>query len=149
MKNQETAQTEKNISNTGWQNIGICKKFARHKVPFKLRTLWLELVEDSFGYLERKTKRISQEEMSKLYGISRPALSEQLKKLEELELIKIIPQNTYVKGGGSEACAYAPKFPETFGHIKFNDEESGTSNKNKTKVQDKNEEIQPYKNVDF
>ena len=122
MKNQETVQTEKNISNTGWQNIGICKKFARHNIPFKLRTLWLELVEDSFGYLEKKTKRISQEEMSKLYGISRPALSEQLKKLEELKLIKVIPQNTMIKGGGSEACAYAPKYPETFGHIKFKDD---------------------------
>ena len=122
MKNQETVQTEKNISNTGWQNIGICKKFARHNIPFKLRTLWLELVEDSFGYLEKKTKRISQEEMSKLYGISRPALSEQLKKLEELKLIKVIPQNTYVKGGGSEACAYAPRYPEKFGHIKFKDD---------------------------
>ena len=122
MKNQETVQTEKNISNTGWQNIGICKKFARHNIPFKLRTLWLELVEDSFGYLEKKTKRISQEEMSKLYGISRPALSEQLKKLEELKLIKVIPQNTYVKGGGSEACAYAPDFPKKFGHIKFKDD---------------------------
>lgn len=122
MKNQETVQTEKNISNTGWQNIGICKKFARHNVPFKLRTLWLELVEDSFGYLEKKTKRISQEEMSKLYGISRPALSEQLKKLEELKLIKVIPPNTMIKGGGSEACAYAPTYPTGYGHIKFKDD---------------------------
>ena len=101
----------------GWENIGICKKFARKNVPIKLRALWMELVEDSFGYGEYTTKRISQTDMAKTYGFQRQTISDQIDKLEKLKLIKVTSPNKYVKGGGTEPSAYSPCFPKGFGKL--------------------------------
>ena len=79
MSTQENLNNE-NKANNGWQNIGICKKFARKNVPAKLRTVWMELVEDSFGYCERKTPQKTQSQMAKDYGFTEKTLREQIKK---------------------------------------------------------------------
>ena len=121
MSTQENSNNEKQSSN-GWQNIGICKEFARKHIPAKLRTVWMELVEDSFGYCERKTKQMTQSQMAKEYGFTEKTLREQIKKLEELGLVDIIHSRHNPKGGGSEAYAYAPEFPRGSGKIFFKDD---------------------------
>ena len=121
MSTQENLNNEKQSSN-GWQNIGICKKFARKNVPAKLRTVWMELVEDSFGYCERKTSQKTQSQMANDYGFTEKTLREQIKKLEDLKLLSVIHSRYNPKGGGSEAYAYAPTYPEGYGKIYFKDD---------------------------
>ena len=123
MSTQENLNKEKQSSN-GWQNIGICKKFARKHVPAKLRIVWMELVEDSFGYCEKKTKQMTQSQMAKEYGFTEKTLREQIKKLEELKLVRVIHSRHNPKGGGSEAYAYAPEFPAGYGELKWKPEDS-------------------------
>lgn len=122
MSTQENLNNEKQSSN-GWQNIGICKKFARKNVPAKLRTVWMELVEDSFGYCKKTTRQMTQSQMAKEYGFTEKTLREQIKKLEELKLVRVIHSRHNPKGGGSEAYAYAPEYPKGYGKI-YIDEES-------------------------
>ena len=121
MSTQENLNNE-NKANNGWQNIGICKKFARKNVPAKLRTVWMELVEDSFGYCERKTSQKTQSQMANDYGFTEKTLREQIKKLEDLELLSVIHSRYNPKGGGSEAYAYAPTYPKGYGKICFKDD---------------------------
>ena len=121
MSTQENLNNEKQ-SNNGWQNIGICSKFARKHIPAKLRTVWMELVEDSFGYCENNTKQMTQSQMAKEYGFTEKTLREQIKKLEELKLVKVIHSRHNPKGGGSEAYAYAPEYPRGYGKIYIEDD---------------------------
>ena len=121
MSTQENLNNE-NKANNGWQNIGICKKFARKNVPAKLRTVWMELVEDSFGYCERKTSQKTQSQMANDYGFTEKTLREQIKKLEDLKLLSVIHSKHNPKGGGSEAYAYAPTYPTGYGKIFFKDD---------------------------
>ena len=121
MSTQENLNNEKQSSN-GWQNIGICKKFARKNVPAKLRTVWMELVEDSFGYCERKTSQKTQSQMANDYGFTEKTLREQIKKLEDLKLLSVIHSRYNPKGGGSEAYAYAPTYPKGYGKLHFEDD---------------------------
>ena len=121
MSTQENLNNE-NKANNGWQNIGICKKFARKNVPAKLRTVWMELVEDSFGYCERKTSQKTQSQMANDYGFTEKTLREQIKKLEDLKLLSVIHSRYNPKGGGSEAYAYAPTYPKGYGKICFEDD---------------------------
>ena len=121
MSTQENLNNE-NKANNGWQNIGICKKFARKNVPAKLRTVWMELVEDSFGYCERKTSQKTQSQMANDYGFTEKTLREQIKKLEDLKLLSVIHSRYNPKGGGSEAYAYAPTYPKGYGKLLFNDD---------------------------
>lgn len=136
------------LASNGWQNIGICKKFARHNVPLKLRALWMELVEDSFGYCEKKTKRISQQNLANLIGMSRPTVTSQIKELESLNLIKIIDSNKFVKGGGSEACAYAPCYPKGFGKLNFK-EINNSGSEVIIETEEPEVEWNKEKNIDF
>ena len=121
MSTQENLNNENKASN-GWQNIGICKKFARENVPAKLRTVWMELVEDSFGYCERKTSQKTQSQMANDYGFTEKTLREQIKKLEDLKLLSVIHSRYNPKGGGSEAYAYAPTYPKGYGKLHFEDD---------------------------
>ena len=121
MSTQENLNNE-NKANNGWQNIGICKKFARKNVPAKLRTVWMELVEDSFGYCERKTSQKTQSQMANDYGFTEKTLREQIKKLEDLKLLSVIHSRYNPKGGGSEAYAYAPTYPKGYGKIYIEDD---------------------------
>ena len=121
MSTQENLNNE-NKANNGWQNIGICKKFARKNVPAKLRTVWMELVEDSFGYCERKTSQKTQSQMANDYGFTEKTLREQIKKLEDLKLLSVIHSRYNPKGGGSEAYAYAPTYPTGYGKLCFKDD---------------------------
>ena len=146
MSTQENLNNE-NKANNGWQNIGICKKFARKNVPAKLRTVWMELVEDSFGYCERKTSQKTQSQMAKDYGFTEKTLREQIKKLEDLKLLSVIHSKHNPKGGGSEAYAYAPTYPKGYGKIYIEDEQKESSN-TKSKVPDK-KEVTSYKNMYF
>ena len=146
MSTQENLNNENKASN-GWQNIGICKKFARKNVPAKLRTVWMELVEDSFGYCKRKTSQKTQSQMAKDYGFTEKTLREQIKKLEDLKLLYVIHPSHNPKGGGSEAYAYAPEFPTGYGKVYLKDEQKESSN-TKSKVPDK-KEVTSYKNMYF
>ena len=121
MSTQENLNNE-NKANNGWQNIGICKKFARKNVPAKLRTVWMELVEDSFGYCERKTSQKTQSQMANDYGFTEKTLREQIKKLEDLKLLSVIHSRYNPKGGGSEAYAYAPTYPKGYGKLYLKDD---------------------------
>ena len=137
MSTQENLNNE-NKANNGWQNIGICKKFARKNVPAKLRTVWMELVEDSFGYCERKTSQKTQSQMANDYGFTEKTLREQIKKLEDLKLLSVIHSRYNPKGGGSEAYAYAPTYPTGYGKIFFKDDiQSPTSSGSKKQEPEK------------
>ena len=106
----------------GWHNIGICKQFARDNIPFRLRTLYLELVEDSFGFCQRTTMKKTQAKFGKEYGISDRTFRDQAKELESLGVLKRIGSSKFVEGGGSEAYAYAPAYPKGYGKLNFEDD---------------------------
>ena len=106
----------------GWHNIGICKQFARDNMPFRLRNLYLELVEDSFGFCRRTTMKKTQARFGKDYGISDRTFRDQAKELESLGLLKRIESSKFVEGGGSEAYAYAPAYPKGYGKLLFKDD---------------------------
>ena len=139
MSTQENSNKEKQSSN-GWQNVGICFDFARSRVPVKLQLMYMNIARDSFGYLKKRTNRMSQTEMSKRYGLTRQTISEQIKKLEALGLIKVIGQNNFIEGGGSEACAYALDFPRGFGHLKWT-EDSEPEDDSLDKIRKKDKEL--------
>ena len=141
MSTQENLNNENKASN-GWQNIGICKKFARENVPAKLRTVWMELVEDSFGYCKIKTSQKTQSQMAKDYGFTEKTLREQIKKLEDLKLLSVIHPSHNPKGGGSEAYAYAPTYPKGYGkvHIKDDMQKSPSSGSKNSEPEKKNRE---------
>ena len=143
MSTQENLNN-KSQSNNGWQNIGICKKFARKNVPAKLRTVWMELAEDSFGYCKTKTKQKTQSQMAKEYGFTEKTLREQIKKLEELKLVSVIHSRHNPKGGGSEAYAYAPEYPKGYGKIFIDDEDNKNKNKESSEPDDKEWNIENY-----
>ena len=119
--NNNTSQNEFEATK-GWHNIGICKQFARDNIPFKLRTLYLELVEDSFGFCRRTTMKKTQAKFGKEYGISDRTFRDQAKELESLGLLKRIESNKFIEGGGSEAYAYAPAYPKGYGKLFFKDD---------------------------
>ena len=106
----------------GWHNIGICKQFARDNMPFRLRNLYLELVEDSFGFCRRTTMKKTQARFGKDYGISDRTFRDQAKELESLGLLKRVESSKFVEGGGSEAYAYAPAYPKGYGKLLFKDD---------------------------
>ena len=119
--NNNTSQNEFEATK-GWHNIGICKQFARDNMPFRLRTLYLELVEDSFGFCRRTTMKKTQAKFGKEYGISDRTFRDQAKELESLGLLKRIESNKFIEGGGSEAYAYAPAYPKGYGKLFFKDD---------------------------
>ncbi len=119
--NNNTSQNEFEATK-GWHNIGICKQFARDNIPFRLRTLYLELVEDSFGFCRRTTMKKTQAKFGKEYGISDRTFRDQAKELESLGLLKRIESNKFIEGGGSEAYAYAPAYPKGYGKLFFKDD---------------------------
>ena len=143
MSTQENLNN-KSQSNNGWQNIGICKKFARKNVPAKLRTVWMELAEDSFGYCKTKTKQKTQSQMAKEYGFTEKTLREQIKKLEELKLVSVIHSRHNPKGGGSEAYAYAPEYPKGYGKIFIDDDDNKKNSKESSEPDDKVWNIENY-----
>lgn len=118
MSTQENLNNEKQSSN-GWQNIGICSKFAEGKIDDPvLRSVYMAIVHRSFGYGKLETNAISQEELAKASAISVRSLRDKLKILEQMKILNIKSKNTYRTGGGSYACIYRPEFPTGYGFIK-------------------------------
>ena len=108
---------------TAWQNEGICNRYSIEKIQdTTLRALYMYFVRYSFGYGKKFTNRIPQSKIAEENGLSRKTLISKLKTLEEMEMIEIIPPDTYIKGGGSSSCAYAPDFPTGYGKILFKDD---------------------------
>lgn len=126
MDKHELQQSEPQSSN-GWQNIGICYTFAIDNVPFKLQSLYMQLVRYSFGYMQLHTPRWTQLEWSTKIGISRPTFTDQIHKLSELKLVSINTSHKYIEDGGSEAFSYSPIFPKGYGQLKLKDTTSVTS----------------------
>lgn len=108
---------------TAWQNEGICYRYAEDKLnDCVLRSIYMAIVRRSFGYGKKYTDRISQEELAKASAITSRTLRDKLKILEEMKMVVVIPPNTYIKGGGSASCAYAPDFPRGYGKIYIKDD---------------------------
>ena len=106
-----------------WHNEGICNRYSIEKIQdTTLRALYMYFVRYSFGYGKKFTNRIPQSKIAEENGLSRKTLISKLKTLEEMEMIEIIPPDTYIKGGGSSSCAYAPDFPTGYGKILFKDD---------------------------
>ena len=106
-----------------WQNEGICNRYSIEKIQdTTLRALYMYFVRYSFGYGKKFTNRIPQSKIAEENGLSRKTLISKLKTLEEMEMIEIIPPDTYIKGGGSSSCAYAPDFPTGYGKLYFKDD---------------------------
>ena len=147
MSTQENLNNEKQSSN-GWQNIGICSKFAEDKIDDPvLRSVYMAIVHRSFGYGKLETNAISQEELAKASAISVRSLRDKLKILEQMKILNIKSKNTYRTGGGSYACIYCPDFPRGYGKLYLKDEQKESSN-TKSKVPDK-KEVTSYKNMYF
>jgi len=115
-------------------------------------------VRHSFGYGKKVTNRIHQLIIAKDNGLSKKTLIGKLRTLEELKLLEIIPPDTYIKGGGSASCAYAPHFPKGYGYIHTIDDAKSLERYNKyigkDKTQSREPEIvekvkAPYKDMDF
>lgn len=138
--------TEK-YSNNGWQNIGICSIYAEENIQYSKIPLYMHLVRKSFGYCKKITNRTSQLEMSKKLKIDKKTLASHMNYLIENKFVKVIHSNHNPKGGGSEAYAYAPKYPTGYGKIYFKDEQKESSN-TKSKAPDK-EEVTSYKDMYF
>ena len=108
---------------TAWQNEGICYRYAEDKLnDCVLRSIYMAIVRRSFGYGKKSTNRISQEELAKASAITSRTLRDKLKILEEMKMVVVIPPDTYIKGGGSASCAYAPDFPRGYGKLCFKDD---------------------------
>ena len=108
---------------TSWQNEGICSRYAEDKLnDCALRSIYMAIVRRSFGYGKKYTNRISQEELAKASAITSRTLRDKLKILEEMKMVVVIPPDTYIKGGGSASCAYAPDFPRGYGKIYIKDD---------------------------
>lgn len=119
---------------TAWQNEGICYRYAEDKLnDCALRSIYMAIVRRSFGYGKKVTDRISQEELAKVSALSSRTLRDKLKVLEQLDMVKIIPPDTMIKGGGSSSCAYAPAYPKGFGAIKFKDDSNNSGSKVESK----------------
>ena len=109
---------------TSWQNEGICYRYAEDKLnDCALRSIYMAIVRRSFGYGKKYTDRISQEELAKASAITSRTLRDKIKILEEMKMVKVIPPDTMIKGGGSTSCAYAPDFPRGYGKLYFKDDE--------------------------
>ena len=108
---------------TAWQNEGICYRYAEDKLnDCVLRSIYMAIVRRSFGYGKKSTNRISQEELAKASAITSRTLRDKLKILEEMKMVVVIPPDTYIKGGGSASCAYAPDFPRGYGKLYLKDD---------------------------
>lgn len=114
-------KTEK-YSNNGWQNIGICSIFAEENIQYSKIPLYMHLVRRSFGYCKKTTNRISQLEMSKKLKIDKKTLASHMKYLIDNKFVKVVHSKHNPKDGGSEAYAYAPKYPTGYGKINFKDD---------------------------
>ena len=109
---------------TSWQNEGICYRYAEDKLnDCALRSIYMAIVRRSFGYGKKYTDRISQEELAKASAITSRTLRDKIKILEEMKMVKVIPPDTMIKGGGSTSCAYAPDFPRGYGKLYLKDDE--------------------------
>ena len=125
---------------TAWQNEGICYRYAEDKLnDCVLRSIYMAIVRRSFGYGKPYTDRISQEDLAKASAITSRTLRDKLKILESMKMIKIIPPDTYIKGGGSTSCAYAPDYPRGYGKIKFKEDTNNSGSDTKTKEPEVNE----------
>lgn len=108
---------------TSWQNEGICYRYAEDKLnDCALRSIYMAIVRRSFGYGKKYTDRISQEELAKASAITSRTLRDKIKILEEMKMVKVIPPDTMIKGGGSTSCAYAPDFPRGYGKLYYKDD---------------------------
>lgn len=108
---------------TSWQNEGICYRYAEEKLnDCALRSIYMAIVRRSFGYGKKYTDRISQEELAKASAITSRTLRDKIKILEEMKMVKVIPPDTMIKGGGSTSCAYAPDFPRGYGKLYLKDD---------------------------
>lgn len=110
-ENLEKLESNKDVCNNGWQNIGIMKKYARKNIDFKYRGLFMEIVEESFGYGLSKTLHKTQKYWSDLFGISERTFRTHINQLALDGHIKINHQKGYVSGGGSKAYSYSPVYP--------------------------------------
>ena len=106
-----------------WQNEGICSRYAEDKLnDCALRSIYMAIVRRSFGYGKKVTNRISQEELAKASAITSRTLRDKIKILEEMKMVRVIPPDTMIKGGGSTSCAYAPDFPRGYGKLYLKDD---------------------------
>ena len=127
MENQIAQQT----ANNGWQNIGICYKFARENIQAKYVNTYMAIVEFSFGFGYSKTNRKPINWWIKKIGISKPTFLDHIHWLSENDFIKIISHREFVDGGGSSPFAYSPIFPKGYGTINlFKEGEKDESGEN-------------------
>ncbi len=111
----------KEISNNGWQNIGIMKQHIRIKnMNWKYRIVFMEIVESSFGYMQLATGSKSTREWADSLSMDKMTFSRHVNWLANNNFIKINEWTGFVKGGGSKSNTYSPSFPNN-AHIKIKD----------------------------
>jgi len=135
--------TTENLSNNGWQNVGICHKIAIDKIPTKYIVIYLRIVEYSFGYCQKQTERKSVKWWCDNLSISNKTFINAIKWLNDNNFIKVNTYKGFIDGGGSIPNAYEPVFPykidKKYGHIKIEQQ-------NKDKSQNNKEQKEQYSN---
>ena len=77
-------------------NIGIMTIHALNNLDNKLIPMYIKLCADSVGKFNRKISNMTQEKMSRRYGLSVKTIRSQLKELEEKNML-IIHRNKHAK----------------------------------------------------
>ena len=103
------------ISNNGWQNIGIFYIHMRNsnvKLTGKQSDVYMDIVRYSVGYGQPYINQMSQEDTSKLFKLSKPTLNKAIKVLEDSGLVQRVKDTSYIFGGGSKPERLGPVFPK-------------------------------------
>ena len=107
---QQKTDDKLELSN-GWQNVGIMAQYARQKIDQKYRQVFMDIVQESFGYGMSKTLHKTQSHWAKEFGISERTFMRHINELALNGYVKINHQKGYIVGGGSKAYSYSPTFP--------------------------------------
>lgn len=92
-------------------NIGIMTIHALSNLDNKLIPIYIKLCADSVGKFNRKISNMTQEKMSKRYGLSTVTIRNQLKELEEKNML-IIHRNKHAKTMYVEPDVYEVILPK-------------------------------------
>lgn len=128
-------------SQNSWQNQGIMRKWAKENIQKNYRETFLDIVDESFGYGNRKTLHKTINQWADTFEISRSTFKRHVQWLSEHKFITINTWKAFIPGGGSKPNSYSPCFPSGYAKIQLNDKNS-KEEKRKQKVENENNKLE-------
>jgi len=120
--------TEESLNpNNSWQNQGIMRNWAKQNIPKLYREVFLDIVDESFGYGRKKTMHKDMKYWSNKFEISRRKFQMHTDWLEKNNFITKNTWHGYIPGGGSEPNSYSPCYPKGYAMIKLKDKNSSST----------------------